>query len=159
MKLLLIFAFLIPGVVNASEIINLPFSKVASKARRCCVIKVENIEINENYQVFTGGVKKRISETIIITGLVVESLKGTVTLGPINTSYTMHMPVMYDEHGKETGHFSPILECSGLEFSVKKGASYIFSFYGQTEKGEGQKHFRMDLLKDKAKLKLLLQSD
>lgn len=59
---------------------------------------------------------------------VVETIQGTAPAVPIH--YSQPIPILYDDEGNEVGHFSPILDGSGSELSLKEGETWIFLGHG-----------------------------
>jgi len=66
--------------------------------------------------------------------------------------YHQIVPVIRDSQGKITGSFSPILPCSGKEYSIEKGKEYIF--FSNTEKSSSGSLnvFRVEPIKNQSKV-------
>ncbi len=113
---ILLAAIALPAA--ASQIFHRPLEEVLEEADWIVVATVVNAQRSSS----------RSSTEAVYKIQVVETIQGTAPGVPIH--YSQPIPILYDDEGNEVGHFSPILDGSGSELSLKEGETWIFLGHG-----------------------------
>lgn len=126
------FAFLfvlllIPSAASASLIFHTSLSKAASSIQTLVKGRVNKVDKVVQYQTLKNGKKIETSTHFSYQVEVLAVLYGDAPLGALQIGHSSFIPIVYNDEGKPTMMFSPILDGSGLESRLQEGSEYLLS--------------------------------
>jgi hypothetical protein len=113
-----------------------------------CVVDVETVELKNNTKVLKNGDVLNLSKSSLVSGVVVESLKGDCGAGVFTTMYTTPQGVEYNDDGEIVGYYTLLETETGQEMKVQASQRYIFGYLSWQEENALQQHDRVNLIDD-----------
>lgn len=144
--LILSLAFGVPINSQASGYAVISVEDLVKMFTHICVIDVNKVNYKENTQTFRNNQTRVISRTSLVSGNVVESLKGDCGTGTIQTRYTTPKSVEYNEDGEIRARYTLLQSQSFNELKVQPNKRYLFGYRYWNQDGVVKKHARVDFM-------------